>query len=137
MTTNKIPYSKFVVLIEDPATPGQFKAKCGFTSRSMKIDPDIIETTVPECDDEDAFVYISRQVKSLSMEISGEGTLHSNDVPFWRAFREAQVSWNCEVKIDLPAAQGGGKWSGKFVMGPWEKTGEYKNYVMFNISLAV
>jgi hypothetical protein len=135
MTTTPISFSKFLVKIEDPANPGQFKAPCGFMSRSLKIDPDIVERTTPDCDDEEAFVYTERSVQTLSMEVSGEGTLHQDDVAMWRKFRLANQSWNCQVVHDIPGAVGGGMWSGKFVMGPWEQTGERKNHLMFNMNL--
>lgn len=135
MTTTKVPFSKFVILIEDPANPGQFKAPCGFTSRSMKIDKDIVETTTPDCDDEDAAVWTERAAQTKSMEISGEGMFAAEDIARWRAFALADVSWSCQVKIDLFRAQGGGYWEGKFVLSSFENTGERKNHVMFNMTL--
>lgn len=135
MTTTKVPFSKFVVLIEDPAQPGQFRAPCGFNTRSMTINKDVVETTTPDCDDEDAAVWTERAAQTKSIEISGEGVFAAEDIGRWRSFALADASWNCKVKVDLPKAQGGGEWAGKFLLTSFETSGERKNHVMFNMTL--
>lgn len=135
MTTTKVPFSKFIVSLEDPANPGQFKAPCGFMSRSLKIDTDVVETTTPDCDDEDAALWTERAPQTRSIEISGEGTFAAEDIARWRSFALADASWNCQVKIDMPGAQGGGVWEGKFLLTSFETSGERKNHLMFNMTL--
>lgn len=116
-----VPFSGFRVLLEDPATPGTFIAPCGFTERSLTLTKETNDTTVPDCDNEDAASWVERDVVSKSAAISGEGVMARESLARWQAIYEDDDPVSARVERAGTAAQGGGYYLGKFHLTSFEQ----------------
>jgi predicted secreted protein len=101
-----LPFSKFLVLVEDPAAPGVFKAPCGLNSRSYNRTANTNDTNVPDCDDPDAPSWLERDTVSLSASISGAGVVADEDYDVWEAWFNSGGPRNVQVKLGTRTATG-------------------------------
>lgn len=109
-----LPFSDFVVLLGDGATPENFTAPCGFTKRSLKLSAATSEAVVPDCDDPDAVPWTERLSSSQSAQVSGSGVLAMASLATWRA--RVGVSGNVRVMFDDTGANGGGYYQGAAIL---------------------
>lgn len=58
-----------------------FASVCGVLKRDFELTKDTNSFEVPDCDDEDAAVWVERAVKSLSSKISMSGMASSEAIP--------------------------------------------------------
>lgn len=72
-TATTASYSKFKILIGDGADPEVFSAICGLTSKGLNGSADVVTTEVPDCSDEDLPSWQEKDVKSISLSMSGSG----------------------------------------------------------------
>ena len=122
--------SKMQIKIGDGATPTEvFDYPCGMTTKALNFTKNTNETNVPDCDDPDAPSWIQRGVLSLSADISENGILSMADLSVWQDFFESTNSRNVQVWIDVPAAEHGGHWDGKFHLTGFNITAEQGNKV--------
>ncbi|ASY68900.1 phage tail tube protein [Sinorhizobium fredii] len=96
-------FGKFRVLIGDGASPEQFVAPCGFTSKSLALSKNLTDVNLPDCDDPDAPAWVGRDVESLTASITGEGVMAAESVETWMEAFESTDSVNVKVEIELPA----------------------------------
>lgn len=67
-------FAQFKILIGDGATPTEaFAPICGLTSRGLNGSADVVTSEVPDCADEDLPSWQEKDVKSISMSLSGSG----------------------------------------------------------------
>lgn len=67
-------FAKFKILLGDGATPTEaFAPICGLTSRGLQGSSDVVTSEVPDCADEDLPSWQEKDVKSISMSLSGSG----------------------------------------------------------------
>lgn len=67
-------FSNFKILLGDGATPTEaFAPICGLTSRGLQGASDVVTSEVPDCANEDAPSWQEKDVKSISMSLSGSG----------------------------------------------------------------
>ena len=110
-----LKFSKLLVLLEDPATPGVYASPCGFSSKSFEISKSLTDSTVPDCVNVDDPAWIGREVASQSATVSGDGVLALESLGTWRKFMQDTSSWNVRIEIVGPTpGVGGGYYSGKF-----------------------
>lgn len=73
-TATTATFAKFRILIGDGATPTEaFAPICGLTSKGLNGSSDVVTTEVPDCSDEDLPSWQEKDVKSISMSLSGSG----------------------------------------------------------------
>jgi predicted secreted protein len=135
MSHIKLSFEKLIIKIENPATPGQFKAPCGLTSKGIKRSKDMTETTILKCEDEGAMVAKESRPNSYQVEVSGEGALHMDDLALWRAFFDSSEPWRCQVIRNRSRAEGGGYDEGYFNLTTFDETVEWTNHTTFSITL--
>lgn len=116
-----LPFSAFKVLLESTATPGTFIAPCGLTERSLSLTKETNDTTVGDCDDEDAAAWVERDVVSKSASISGDGVMARQSIAVWQAAYESDAPINVRVERSGTAAQGGGYYLGTFHLTSFEQ----------------
>lgn len=115
-----VPFSGFRVLLET-ATPGTYAAPCGFTERSLTLSKETNDTTVPDCDDEDAASWVERDVVSKSAAIAGEGVMARQSIARWQAAFDDDAPVSVRVERAGTASQGGGYYLGLFHLSSFEQ----------------
>ena len=76
-------FGAFAVMLGDSATPIEYTAPCGFTSKSLQLTKDLTEVVIPDCDAPDAASWVGRDVASLSAQVTGEGVLAGESAKAW------------------------------------------------------
>lgn len=92
-------FGAFVVSLSDGAEPAVFAAPCGFTSKSLVLSKNLVEVSLPDCEDPDAPIWLGRDVQSLSAAVTGEGVLAASAVPTWLEAFDSNDSVEVEVEI--------------------------------------
>jgi len=117
--------SQLLVQIGNGADPEIFAHPCLINSaRGFTLTAGTSQVSIPDCDDPDLLQWLGTEKTSLSGSISGAGTLH---VPNTKEFHQKLVSpdsFTCRVRLNLPGAQGGGYWEGKFQLTSFAVTGD-------------
>lgn len=67
----------------DTAGAITYAAPCGFTSKGVTISKNLQEVSIPDCDDEDAPIWLGRDVQNQSCTITGDGVAAAESVPDW------------------------------------------------------
>lgn len=121
--------AKLLILLESTTTPGTFAAPCGLTTKGISFAAESNDVTVPDCDDPDLPAWTERMIRALSATISGSGVLALEAFDDWQAYLFGGVARNCRVKIDVPAANNGGYFQGRFILTRFGLTGEIGNKI--------
>lgn len=127
--------SKMLVKIGDGGSPEVFEAPCGMSTKGINFTKNTNEVNVPDCDDPDAPSWIERGVVSMSAEISESGILSMADLDTWQDFLDSTISRNVQVWLDLPLAEHGGHWDGKFLLTGFNVTAEQGNKVQAAVTM--
>lgn len=113
-------FGKFVIKIlrdgGDKDTTADYQKPCGLTSKGYDQTQSVQETDVPDCDDEDAAAQVERSVQAQSRSFSGTGVLAMEWRARYQAFYDGAVSKYCRIYLDVPLAEAGGYWQGKFIL---------------------
>ena len=117
-----VPFSGLKVLLESATTAGTFGAPCGLTERSITLTKETNDTTVPDCDNEDAAAWVERDVVSKSATISGEGVMARESIARWQAAYESDAPVSVRVERVGSAATGGGRYLGLFHLTSFEQS---------------
>lgn len=73
-TATTSTFAKFKILLGDGATPTEsFAPICGLTSKGLQGSSDVVTSEVPDCANEDLPSWQEKDVKSISMQLSGSG----------------------------------------------------------------
>lgn len=131
-----LSFSKFKVLIENTAGSGTYTAPCAFTSKSLTLSKDMVDTVVPDCDDPDASVWVNRSPSQKSAQVQGQGVLAMADVDEWRGFFDADAGKNCRIQFDLSGANNGGYYTGVFHLTSFEVGVERSGKTTVNVTLS-
>lgn len=123
---------KVRVLLETD-TPGQYAARCGFTSRSVSLNKALNEFQLPDCNDPDSIDWLGRDAVSLSMSVNGEGVLASESVEDWLDAWENVNSINVKVEWEFPAKTI--TWTGAMHVENFEVTGQNAQRVTATVSM--
>lgn len=128
--------SKFLIKIEDPATPGTFVHTCSINAeRGFVLTAETNDVSVPDCDNPDLVSWVEREKRSLAGSISGAGVLNSPDIEFFFDYLKSEDPYNVKVVLDVPAIDGGRIFSGEFHCVKFEQTGTRGEKVTVSIDL--
>lgn len=130
-----LSFKNFKILLGNGATPEVFTAPCAFTSRSLQLSKDMVDTVVPDCDDADASVWVDKTASTKSAQVQGQGVLAMADVDDWRAFFDADAGKNCRVQLDMSGANNGGFYTGLFHLTSLEIGAERSGKATINVTL--
>lgn len=92
-------FSQFLVLLGDGASPEEFEAPCGLTSRSLERTSETNSTNVPDCDDEDAPSWLENDEVSKSWSITGEGVVAEESIDSWEGWWQTGGTKNVRVSL--------------------------------------
>ncbi len=124
--------SKLRVLLGDGESPEAFTAPCGLTSKSLSLNKNLSDVSIPDCDDPDAPYWLARDVESLSMEISGEGLLAAEYEERWNAANFSTEPVN--VRVELEFTTGTRTFAGAFHITA-SYSGQQGQRVSINVSM--
>lgn len=120
-----LPGSSLFIMVGDGATPEVFAHPCLINgARSLQLSAETADTNVPDCDDPEAIAWIEREKRSLSAQITGEGTLNTTDTESYFNWLKSEDTKNIRVKLNgITGANGGGYFSGAFHLTAFEVSG--------------
>ena len=124
---------KMRILLGDGGSPETFDAPCGLTSKGLRIQKNLSEVTIPDCDDPDLPITLGRDVESISASISGEGVLAASAVDTWLDAYESTNS--VAVKVEIEFSTGTVTWTGSFHIESLEIGAEQGGRVTLNVSM--
>lgn len=127
-----LPFSKFLLLIGDGASPEVFAAPCGFTSKNFDVAASSNGIEVPDCDDPDAPAWTERVVKALSASGGGSGIMAKESFTLWNEWALSGLPGNVRVKLDEP---GMGYYSGSFILSKFGLKASLGDKVQVDIGL--
>lgn len=136
-----LPYSKFLLKVSDGNSPETFSQPCSLTSRGFNETASTQDTTVADCDNEDAPASVERAVDTISSSISGNGNLARESFGFWRNWmrsgesRKVRVYYFDGEEADEGETNAVGYDEGMFVCTTLNRTGERAQKVRVEVEL--
>lgn len=128
---------KLLIQFGDGESPEEFAYNCTInTSQDFTIEATTTDATEPNCEDPDAPAWVLRSIDTLSAGINGAGTMDPLSYATLRDFMLAGQPFNVRVMLDLPSAQGGGHFAGRYVMTSLGIAKEGKGYVSATVALS-
>jgi hypothetical protein len=116
--------------------PETYEAFCTINAaRSIAGEAATNDFNIPDCDDPDAMGWLAREKVSLSYSVSGAGILNTPDTELFAEWLADPLSRNCEIVVDVPAADGGVIFAGLFHLTTFEITGDRGSKMEANITL--
>ena len=116
---------KLLIMVGDAAQPEVFTAFCTVNAaRSVTGDAATNEFNIPDCDDPDKMGWLAREKVSLSYSAQGAGILNTPDTIIFTDWLADPLSRNCQIIVDVPAADGGVIFAGPFHLTHFEITGD-------------
>lgn len=133
-TTRK--FGQIKVYVGDGATPEVFATPCGFTEKALTISKDMVDTTIPDCDDPDAAAWTGRDVRAISVEVTGSGVMAIESLATWRTWAMSDDPKNIRVEVSGTGAQGGGYWAGSAHLTDFELSVSLGEKAQVSVTLA-
>src|SRR5690606_41446865 len=92
---------KLVLKVGDGESPEVFTALCTINAeRGITFNAQTNDATIPDCSDLDAMAWLAREKVSLSVDVTGGGMAHKQDVKkLWDWF-ESEDAKNCQIVLD-------------------------------------
>lgn len=127
---------KLLLKVGDGASPEVFTAMCTINAaRSITGDAATNDFNIPDCADPDALAAVIREKVSISYSVNGAGILNTPDVEDMNDWLQSPDSKNCQIIVDVPAADGGVIFEGAFHLTQFQITGDRGAKMEANISL--
>lgn len=116
---------KLVLKVGDGNSPENFTPKCTINAaRSLKGSASTNEFNIPDCDNPAALAWVTREKVAVSYAAAGAGILNTPDVEDFHAWLASPDTKNCQIVVDVPAADGGVIFQGAFHLTEFEITGD-------------
>lgn len=128
-----LKFGKFLVLLGDGASPENFVAPCGLTTKGFNRSASTKDTNVPDCDDPDAPTWTERDVVALSGTITGSGVVDAGeDFNAWDDWFTSALPKNVKIKQNKVGAK---EWLGSYILTKLENTVQLGEKVQFSVEL--
>lgn len=128
---------KLLIQFGDGASPEVFAYNCTInTSQDFTIEGTTVDATEPNCEDPDAPAWVLRSIDTLSAGINGAGTMDPLSFAVLRDHMLSGQPFNVRALLDLPSAQGGGHFAGRYVMTTLGIAKEGKGYVSATVAMS-
>lgn len=124
--------TKLLILVGDGANPEVFAQPCGLTSSTFSLTSATGSTVVPFCDDPEAAAWDTKEVTSLSAQVTGSGVMAVESFAIWNNWFLNGSSKNAQIKLDDP---GLGQYQGPWVLSSFKLTGTRGQKVTVDITL--
>jgi predicted secreted protein len=124
--------TKLLILVGDGASPEVFAQPCGLTNNTLSFTSATGSTVIPFCDDPEAAAWESKEVTSLSAQVTGSGVMAVESFTTWSNWFSSGEAKNAQVKLDDP---GLGHYEGPWVLSSFKLTGQRGQKVTVDITL--
>lgn len=124
--------TKLLILVGDGASPEVFSQPCGLTSSTFSLTSATGSTVVPWCDAPEDAAWDSKEVTSLSAQVTGSGVMAVESFAIWSNWFLSGASKNAQVKLDDP---GLGYYTGPWILSSFKLTGTRGQKVTVDITL--
>lgn len=109
-----------LVKVAHPDTPTNFVHYCSINAeRGIDFTANMIEDFEEDCDDATLIAWLTREVESLSVAVSGGGKINTPDTLFFFDWWKSGLGYPCQIVMDVPAADGGLIFAGDFKVASW------------------
>lgn len=116
---------KLLLKVGDGASPENFTAFCSINAaRGITFSSATNEFPAIDCDSPEDVAWVLREKQNLSAAVTGAGTLNTPDVEDFYNWWTSPDSKNCQVVVDVPAADGGVIFEGFFHLTEFAITGD-------------
>lgn len=117
---------KLLIMVgQQDGPPETFVAFCTINAaRSVTGDAATNDFNIPDCEDPDKMGWLAREKVSLSYSAQGAGILNTPDTIIFAEWLADPLSRNCQIIVDVPAADGGVIFAGLFHLTHFEITGD-------------
>lgn len=128
---------KLVVKVGDGASPEVFTRLCTINAeRGITFNAQSNDATIPDCDDPDKMAWLAREVSTLSVDVTGGGMSHKQDVKkLWDWWSSGDTK-NCQVIVDDDTAANVITFEGGFKLPQFDMTGNRGEKVNSTMSLS-
>ncbi len=126
-------FSEFLILVGDGASPEEFSAPCGLTSRGFNRTAETNSTNVPDCADEDLPTWQQNDVVALNWSLSGEGVMADEAKDVWEAWFNSGAARN--VRISLGPDETADVWEGRAILSTFNISGERGSRVTVSVEM--
>lgn len=120
----------------DGQVPEVFSSYCSILAKSVSFDGTEATFDIPNCDDLTAVNWIVSEMQSKRVSFEGSGMLNTPDFDLFYDWWDSGLSSNCQVVLDVPAANGGRILSGAFKIPKFSLTGNKGEKCNVSISVA-
>lgn len=128
---------KLLLKLGDGASPEVFAAPCSInTDRGIQFTANENTFTIIDCADPEAVAWLDSEIESLRVSASGSGMLNTPDVDDFWEWWESGESKNCQLIVDVLAANGGRIFEGGFKLLSFEINGSRGSKMEVSISFA-
>lgn len=128
---------KLLIKVALPSAPTVFNTLCTINAeRGITFTAGTNDQETIDCADLEAVAWVLREKTNLSAAITGSGTVNTPDVETFFEWLTDENSWNVKVILDVPAADGGVIFTGKFHMTEFSITGNRGEKMQASTSLS-
>ena len=128
---------KLLIKVALPATPTVYETLCTINAeRGITFTAGTNDQETIDCADLEAVAWVLREKTNLSAAITGSGTVNTPDVDTFFDWLTDENSWNVKVILDVPSADGGVIFTGKFHMTEFSVTGNKGEKMQASTSLS-
>ncbi len=131
--------SKILVKIgDDNVSPGPeaFAHPCLINaSRGIQFSTGTIDSVIPDCADQDAPAWVTREKDSLTATITGEGIMDAADTDDWFDWFERSSSKNVQLVVNDGGSTNEQTFAGAFHLTEMSISGERKEKAQVSVTL--
>lgn len=128
---------RLVVKVGDGATPEVFTPLCTINAeRGITFNAQTNDETNPNCEDLDAIAWLVREKASLSVDVTGGGKSHKDDVKKLWDWWKSPESKNCQVVVDDDVVANQITFEGPFHLNQFDLTGAEGQKMASTMALA-
>lgn len=123
--------------LSNGASPAVFASFCSINAaRGITFTAATNDFSIPDCADLDKIAWLAREKVSLSVGVTGAGTLNTPDVEDFFDWWSSEDSRLCQIVVDVPAVDGGVIFEGLFHLTEFAITGDRGAKQEVSITLA-
>lgn len=126
---------KLLLKMGNGMSPESFAVFCSITAKTINFEGQENTFDIGDCSDPEAITWLVAEMQSKRVLVDGNGTLNTPDFDTFYTWWDGGESVNCQLVIDVAAADGGRILEGAFKLPKFQLTGEKGAKMNVSISL--
>lgn len=128
---------KLLIKVSQGGSPETFAALCTVNAdRGITFNAQTNDANIIDCLNPDALAWLSREKQSLSIDVTGGGMSHKNDVKKLWDWWEGEESKNCQIILDDDDTDNIVTFEGLFHLTQFDLTGTRGEKVQSTLTLS-